>query len=304
MARPIIIYIPGLLPKPEPALHRDALLRCLLTGVNRVDPAVGNAIGSSARNFEIVPWTYDFYGIHRDFELDRTSIEAVIEQPQASARDIAEATAWTRRLTRWIYRLGDLLPFLIPHIASERMEVHLRDLRRYVQDKNGIADKVRQKLKVPLLEAMGAGRPVLLIGHSMGSIISYDTLWQLTHRHGNPVTIDLWLTMGSPLGQNFMQKRIMGFGQDGRERFPANVRRWKNLAAVGDLTALDLKLANDFGEMLELGLVESIEDDSVYNWFRLNGQLNVHSEYGYLVNEKTALTIVEWWRGHDSELSA
>ena len=109
--------------------------------------------------------------------------------------------------------------------------------------------------------------------------------------------------MGSPLGQNFMQKRIKGFGASGRERYPANVRRWKNLAAVGDLTALDARLANDFREMTKLGLVETIEDESLYNWFRLDGQLNVHSEYGYLVNEKTAHTIVEWWRGHESKLS-
>ena len=300
VSRPLIIYVPGLLPKPEPDLHRDALLRCLLTGIGRIDPAVGNTIGTSSESFEIVPWTFDFYGRHRDFELDRPSIEALIEQPGASDRDIAEATAWTRRLTRWIYRLGDLLPFLIPHIASERMEVHLRDLRRYVGNQDGVADEVREKLRVLLLAAAGEGRPILLIGHSMGSVIAYDTLWELTHRHGNPVTVDLWLTMGSPLGQNFMQTRIMGSAAEGRERYPANVSRWLNLAAVGDLTALDRRLANDFDEMPGLGLVESIEDSPVHNWFRLDGLLNVHSEYGYLINEKTAHSIVEWWRGHGS----
>ena len=34
--------------------------------------------------------------------------------------------------------------------------------------------------------------------------------------------------------------------------------------------------------------------------YRLNGELNVHAEYGYLVNEKTAHTIVSWWRGLDA----
>jgi hypothetical protein len=28
----------------------------------------------------------------------------------------------------------------------------------------------------------------------------------------------------------------------------------------------------------------------------------VHAEYGYLSNEKTALTIAAWWRGHDAGL--
>ena len=301
MNKPLILYVPGLLPKPEAGLHRAALLRCLTTGIERIDPAVANAIGNTSGCFEVVAWTYEFYAERRDFELDRLSVDALIEQDGPGETDLAEAGAWTRRLTRWIYRLGDLLPFLIPHIASERMEVHLRDLRRYVSNRDGVADRIRDLLKVPLLAAAGADRPILLIGHSMGSVIAYDTLWQLSHRHGNPVTIDMLLTMGSPLGQNFMQRRIQGFAEQGRSRYPTNVRRWRNLAAVGDLTALDRSFANDFGEMTRLGLVESIDDSVVDNWFRLDGQLNVHSEYGYLVNDKTARTVVDWWRGLEGD---
>ncbi len=108
------------------------------------------------------------------------------------------------------------------------------------------------------------------------------------------------LTMGSPLGQRYMQKRLKGAGKSGFERYPNNIRRWKNLAAIGDLTALDPVLADDFEEMLALGLLESFEDESLLTHFRLDGHLNVHAEYGYLVNERTARTISEWWRGHDS----
>ena len=195
-----------------------------------------------------------------------------------------------------------MLPFIIPHLASERMEVHLRDLMRYERNKNGIAEHVRRMLKVPLLAASGGEHPVLLIGHSMGSIISYDALWELSHNHGNPVSIDLFLTMGSPLGQRFMQRRISGHDSNGVDRYPRNIRRWKNMAATGDLTAFDPWLANDFGEMVELGLVESIDDEEIFNYFRLDGELNVHAEYGYLANKKTALTIAKWWRGHDAGL--
>ena len=303
MAGPLIIYIPGLLAKPAPEEHRNALLRCLLAGLRRVDAPVADAIAASPGNFDIVSWTYDFYGAHRDKEIDRAAIDAVIEQAEASEKDIVEATAWSRRLTRWIYHLGDLLPFLIPHLATERMEVHLRDLRRYERNREGIADRVRQMLKVVLLAASGEERPILLIGHSMGSIISYDSLWELSHNHGNPVEIDLFLTMGSPLGQRFMQRKIKGHDKAGEDRYPGNIRRWKNLTAVGDLTAIDPWLANDFAEMLTLGLVDEIDDEEVFNYFRLDGKLNVHAEYGYLANEKTALTLSKWWRGHDSGLT-
>ena len=300
MAQPLIIYVPGLLPKPQPDLHREGLLRCIVAGLRRIDVAVADAVEANPGNFELVSWTFEFYGAHRDYELDRSAIDALIEQPEASARDIAEASAWSRRLTRWIYALGDMLPFLIPHLASERMEVHLRDLKRYERNKEAIADRIKRMLKVPLLAASGGQRPVLLIAHSMGSIIAYDSLWELSHEHGNPADVDLLLTMGSPLGQRFMQNRIRGHDKNGRERYPHNIRHWTNLTAVGDLTAIDPWLGKDFAEMIELGVVGSIDDRRVSNYFRLDGKLNVHAEYGYLANEKTAHTIAKWWRGHDS----
>lgn len=300
MAHPIIIYVPGLLPKPDHESHREALLRCLLAGIRRVDADVADAIASTKGGFDIVSWTYDFYRRHRDISIDRTAIEAVIEQPGPAERDVTEASSWTRRLTRWIYHLGDLLPFLIPHLVSERTEVHLRDLRRYLGDANGIARHTRRMLKLPLLAAVGGQHPVLLIGHSMGSIIAYDTLWELSHNDNHPTAVDLLLTMGSPLGQRLIQKQIKGHEFDGKDRYPTNIGRWQNFAAVGDLTAVDPWLADDFAGMIELGLIDGIEDEEVLNYFRLDGKLNVHSEYGYLVNEKTAHTVANWWRGHDS----
>lgn len=294
---PIILYVPGLLPKPEPAVHRDALLSCLLAGLRRVDVTVADAITSTVGGFDLVSWTYDFYREHRDFGIDKDAVENVIDQAVAGERDIAEASSWQRRMLRWVYHLGDLLPFLIPHFASERTELHLRDLRRYVSDDNGIAEHTRRMLKIPLQAAAEGGHEVLLIAHSMGSVIAYDSLWEMSHAGRDRAAVDLLLTMGSPLGQRYMQKRLKGAGDSGHDRFPTNIRRWKNLAAVGDLTALDPYLTNDFGEMLELGLVTSFEDERIHTHFRLDGELNVHAEYGYLVNEQTARTIVEWWRG-------
>ena len=303
VAHPIVMYVPGLLPKPEPGAHREALLRCLLAGLRRIDDSVADSIAATAGGFDIVSWTYDFYREHRDINIDVRAIDNVINQPAARPRDIAEAGSWKRSLSRWVYSLGDRLPFLIPHIASERTELHLRDLHRYVADDNGIAEHTRRMLKIPLQAAERGRHPVLLIGHSMGSVIAYDTLWDLSHSGDERVRVDLFLTMGSPLGQRYMQKRIKGSEMTGSERYPNNIRRWKNLSAVGDMTAINPWLKDEFGEMLELGLVESFEDAELHNYYRLDGALNVHSEYGYLVNEKTARTVVDWWRGHDSLMS-
>jgi hypothetical protein len=295
---PLILYIPGLLPKPEPQPHRDALFRCLLAGLRRHDEKVALDIASNLHCFDIVSWTYDFYRQHRDIGLDLDAIEAVIRQQAATAEDITEAAAWQRRMARWVFSIADIMPFLIPHIANERLELHLRDLRRYQLNDNDIAEHTRQMLKIPLRAAAESGRPVLLLAHSMGSVIAWDSLWQMSRHDGDDVDVDLLLTMGSPLGQRFVQRRLQGYHEAGDVRCPKGINRWINLAAVGDLTAVDPVLADDFAHMVGCGLVSSIEDHEVHNYFRLDGVLNVHAEYGYLVNAVTADIVANWWKSH------
>jgi hypothetical protein len=297
---PLILYVPGLLPKPEPRSHRDALFRCLIAGIRRHDEKIALDIAANLHCFDIVSWTYDFYRMHRDIAIDQSAIEAVIQQEQASPQDVAEATSWRRRAARWMFSIADVMPFLIRHIANERMELHLRDLRRYLRNKNEIAEHTRQMLKMPLRAAIEAKRPILLIAHSMGSVIAWDSLWQMTHDERDRVNVDLLLTMGSPLGQRFIQRRLQGHQEIDEKRYPDGIRRWINLSAVGDLTAVDPGLADDFAEMVKRGLIDSIEDHVLHNYFRLDGDLNVHAEYGYLANSATAKIISEWWRARRS----
>lgn len=294
-AAPVIIYVPGLLPKPAAEVHRDALLRCLLAGLQQVDTDLAVQLESNTDSFEIIPWTYDFYGEHRDFALDAASVEALVAQGAVTKRDQEEASSLRRRLARWVFLLGDRLPFLIPHIATERMELHLRDLKRYVQNRSEIAEHTRQILKMSLRQARDAGRPILLMAHSMGSVIAYESLWQMSRANREPMQIDLLLTMGSPLGQNYIQKRLKGSDAIGNVRYPDNISSWVNLSAVGDLTAIKPELRSSFRGMLQGGLLADIDDRQIDNWFRLDGVLNTHSEYGYLANSETAAIVSKWW---------
>ena len=292
---PLLLYVPGLLPKPEPAVHRDALFRCLLAGLRTAAPETAAAVGSNARHFDLIAWTWDFYRQHRDIALDSTAIDALLAKGGADARDRAEAGSWRRRALRRLFALGDIVPFLVPHLATERQALHLRDLRRYVRDVNGIGEHTREQLKTRLRAAARAGQPVLLIAHSMGSVIAWDSLWQLSHDARDPLSVD-WLTMGSPLGQRLVQKGLLGNDRAGDDRFPTNVDSWTNLAAVGDLTAIDPVLADDFAAMRVAGSAGGIDDRLLYNGFRLDGGLNPHAEYGYLASEVTGGVVADWWR--------
>lgn len=293
-SRPIIIYVPGLKPKPPADQHQRELVRCLGEGIRRVDADVADAIANA---FHLVSWTYDFYGEHRDISLDLADIETILGKERASEEDIEVVTSFKRRFARWLFHAADYLPFLIPHFATEEVEIHLRDFHKYLRNNHGVAEAARLKVTTMLIEAAEAGRPIMLLGHSMGSVIAYESLWQLSRETKKDLAVDLLLTTGSPLGQTIVQRHLMGSHQQGAERYPANIRQWTNVAAVGELTAIDRTLKNDFSQMIELGLIDDIDDRDSFNYYHMHGALNVHAEYGYLINEVTAGIISEWWRG-------
>lgn len=292
---PLIIYIPGLKTKPPAPVHREQLMRCLIAGLRRIDAPLAAEVEAS-HAFHLVSWTYDFYGEHRDISLDLKDIDGVLQEKSASAADIAIATSWNRRFLRWLFGMADFLPFLIPRVATEEVEVHLRDYNRYLRNEAGKSEAAREKLKSQVRVAHDAGRPVLLLAHSMGSVIAYDALWQLSREEQHPGRVSLFVTTGSPLGQKLVQRKLRGARRRDATRYPANIKRWTNLAAIGELTAIDRRLQNDFAAMLGAGLVEAIDDRDMFNYYHMNGVLNVHAEYGYLVNEVTARVISDWWR--------
>lgn len=293
---PLVLYVPGLKPKPEPELHRQQLKRCLQAGLAAADAAVADAFSKADGAFDIVSWTYDFYEEHRDIALDQASIDALLEKTSADAADIAAATSWRRKFFRTLYRIGDRLPFLIPRLADENLALHLRDLRRYVRNENGVAENTRRHLKMPLRAALAAGRPVLLLTHSMGTVIAWDALWQLGRDDDFQGRVSLFMTMGSPLGQQYLRQRLLGRNEQGVAEFPTVLDRWINVIAVGDLTALRRKLARRFADMVSADVLPEIADYEIFNWYREHGRLNVHSEYGYLANPDCARHVADWWR--------
>lgn len=295
---PLIVFVPGMKPKPPAELHLDALRRCLLEGLGRVDQTVADDLANHPEAFVRASWTYGFYQRYRDITIDLPGIEQLCAQARPSARDVEEATAWRTRLARYIYLAGDALPFLINSLANDDLRVTLRDVRRYVLDENGMGEAARSDLRQRLIEAAAVNRPVLVIGHSLGSVIGWDTLWALSRRDGEDAGCSLLMTLGSPLGNRIIQRGLLGKDRTGAARYPGNIGDWVNVVAIGELTALDRCMRNDFREMEDLALVGSIEDYDVYNHYRENGRLVVHSEYGYLVNAITAGVIADWWRHH------
>ena len=126
------------------------------------------------------------------------------------------------------------------------------------------------------------GGPFVVIAHSQGSMIAYDVLRQLKK---SDIDVRLFVTIGSPLGLPPVRSVFKKWTGKSRLPFPPCVSQWLNVAAVGDVVALDRDLGNDidlsavtkaaFGNTV----IERAERDRNPLF---NG--NAHSSMGYLTS--------------------
>ena len=150
----------------------------------------------------------------------------------------------------------------------------LADLHRYYTNR-----KLHDELQSRLLNALqqAAGNRIMLICHSMGSIIAYDVLRELG-RVDPRFVVDHFVTIGSPLGLPHVFYRIRR--ENRLVRTPTIVRQWSNFADRRDPVAVDIHLADDF-EPNDAGV--GVRDDLVINGYRNPaGRPNHHKLYGYL----------------------
>ena len=291
-----IIFTPGKNIKPPEELHKRQLLRCLLHSTAKLDTDVAREI-EKTQAFSIVAWNFMFYGSTRDITSDIPWVDRLLEIDAPVPEDISDARPLAYRVAKVMYQVGDIMPWLIPLIPDKRVKSSIQETEKYFRNQDNLACRVREFQKAPLRKAYGENDRILLIAHSMGSVIAYDSLWELDHLEGMHECIDCFLTTGSPLGMNFVQKRLINHENHHPEPYPGNIRKWINISARGDLVALDPALANDFGDMVKQDYIESIEDrvKGVYNFYRDDKGLNVHKSYGYLANPVVAKVITDWW---------
>ena len=292
-----IIFVPGKNPKPAPDQHRTLLWRTLVEGVHRAEPQVACNLSKHKDNFKLIAWNYLYYHTRKDINRDLPWIDALINQHAPSERDIQEAKATHRKLDRLLYNIIDHFPFLLKFLPSN-LQSTAEEIKRYFKNINNIACDVREVLKQDLRPILMNADNILLIGHSMGSVIAYDALWELSHLENLPGRVD-FLTIGSPLGMNYVQHRLIGNKYKSKKKYPTNIKNWINISSEGDVTALDRIFSDDFSEMRKLEIVESIEDhcEGIYNFFHNERGLNCHRSYGYLVNPVVGKVIADWWQG-------
>ena len=159
------------------------------------------------------------------------------------------------------------------------LEKELTDLAAYYDD-DTFRMTVRNRLKTKIQQYRD--RRIMVIGHSMGSIIAYDVLRQLG-RDEPQFRVDHFVTIGSPLGIPHVKYKISQ--ENDLLRTPSVVGRWTNFADRRDVVAVDAKLADDY-EPNDQGV--RVTDVPVINAYRSPSDRNppdkpnYHKSYGYL----------------------
>ncbi|MEN8120958.1 MAG: hypothetical protein ABFS35_11450 [Bacteroidota bacterium] len=186
--------------------------------------------------------------------------------------------------------------------ADAILHRYFKDLEAYYKEKKTdnsgkpiyykdiIRERLLQELKVHKNDK------VLLISHSMGSIIAYDVLSMFN----NDINIDTLVTMGSPLGFPVVKGKIAAELKNkntdlSKLTTPQRVKsNWFNFSDIEDKVALDYRLADDF-EKNKAGI--KVIDFEVQNNYHVNENKNPHKSFGYLRTNEMAKVIFEFING-------
>jgi pimeloyl-ACP methyl ester carboxylesterase len=166
-----------------------------------------------------------------------------------------------------------------------------KDLDKYYAFDATVRQAIRKRLFNLILQHRHD--KILIIGHSMGSIIAYDVLSQLPPN----TAIDTLVTIGSPLGIPVIKGKMMAERRLTNPNIkevvtPDSIRkRWFNLADIEDKVALDYDLADDFLPN-KRGVYPAYE--IVVNDYYKQDKRNPHKVYGYLRTPQLAQILYDF----------
>ena len=165
----------------------------------------------------------------------------------------------------------------------------------YWRDDEAYATEMQSRLRATLEPLLASGEEILLVTHCLGSLAAYDTLWELGHETPNDNgKISLWLTFGSPLGDEAAKRHLRGAKESAKRRYPTNVTEWVNVAAEDDYISHDKTVKDDYQAMVKGRQISRILDYKIYNLTCRFGESNPHSALGFLCHPRIAKLVSDW----------
>ncbi|MEV7970470.1 serine protease [Sphaerisporangium sp. NPDC088356] len=171
----------------------------------------------------------------------RLLYEQLIAEAAAKARMPADSvseglTTPLQRMLSWLAATTNLDRFLIAKI--------FRDVAAYLDNPD-----IRRTVLDAVCETLPASGPIVLVTHSLGTVVAMDLLTRL------PATLEvpLLVTAGSPLGLDSVYTRLLSGGPHS----PAQVTRWLNVWSPADPVAIGCPLRDDWTGPLEEAAVDN-----------------------------------------------
>jgi hypothetical protein len=290
----VILGIHGLANKPDKATLAAWWQKAILEGLQK-----NLQIPPTEFQFEMVYWADLLYKHHLHSDECFTFDKLYNNEPYVEAKEGAlhkhEISIMDRVRAGMFDVVGDTADFLkvrfgVDSFADFLIGRLLKDLDFYYDEKRQIVDRnssqglAKTILRQELLDCLVPlkGKSIMLIAHSMGSIIAYDALRDLGRRDAG-FQVSHLVTIGSPLGLPHVKAKIIKERTyDHSVRTPSVVSQsWLNLADRKDPVAADIQLKGDY-----LGNAAKVEvrDDIVSNDYvgPAESKPNHHKSYGYL----------------------
>lgn len=285
----ILIVIHGLGNKPPKNLLCKWWLRSIHEGLNRIGKHRDKI------PFEMVYWADVFYPNPMTLDIHDPKDPLYLDEPYTKG-DVAVTDKNSTFKTILFQYIEDQLDkvFLnqdyslnFSDVTDKVLQYYFSDLETYfTQDclySNNPKCTAKEEIRARLHKTISQykGYKILLISHSMGSIVAFDVL----SKFSNELNIDTFVTLGSPLGLPIIVERIFSEQKMTSHRLkrlyvPDCIwPHWYNLSDPEDKVALDHTLADDFAPNKKgLKAVDMLVNND-YEW---NSIANPHKSYGYL----------------------
>lgn len=304
----LIIGIHGLGNKPSKKLLERWWKKSIIEGLNRINSPVKSI------NFELVYWADIIYSQPLKLSVKDKNDPFFLDEPYSfqpvSSYQIVAPNPFLARVFKFFERqldrvfLNKDMSLKFAPLTETVIKRYFHDLEIYYNEPGTMhagTQSTRQLIQSRLIDIINRNRnrDILLIAHSMGSIIAYDVL----HSLENSVDINTMITVGSPLGLPMIVSRIFNELKAEDKKLkklktPENVKyHWYNISDKDDKVALDHTLADDYGQ--NKNNVQPF-DISVYNDYNINRERNPHKIYGYLRSAGMAQIISHFYSGKKS----
>ena len=184
-------------------------------------------------------------------------------------------------------------------LTSVLVSMVAKDFALYLSGNTEFTQQVRERVRSKLMEMLRRGDKVMLMSHGTGAAVAYDVLWQLSHGESyrdefSASKIEVFVTLGSPISDDMIRRRLLGARRRATERFPTNIITWENVSAEDDYLCHDKTVADDLKAMMREHVISSINDYRVYNHAMRYGKSNPHCSLGYFIHPRVAKIVVDW----------